>query len=170
MLCKFRFASVYALIYQQEFSAAQRFPQLDVHCSTVSVNSDTLCMKIRQAEIAVFNSYEVDFILESLCVCWLSVYCLVLLFSSSFNCVLLYDIHFKKTNKQQWRTCLQHSMNWKKSTLDTNWSTIIPYPVWGLESKFYHGTAVTGWNKVLKQAYNTEMSQHFNSTHILLLL
>jgi len=24
----------------------------------------------------------------------LSVYCLVLLFSSSFNCVLLYDIHF----------------------------------------------------------------------------
>ena len=74
------------------------FPQLDAHCSTVSVIRDTLCIKSRQADIAGFASYEIDFIIESLYVCVrLSVYCLLfsVFFFSFLNSVLLYDIHFK---------------------------------------------------------------------------
>ena len=44
------------------------FTQLNVHCSTASVIKDMLHIKGRQAEIPCFNSSDVDFILECLCV------------------------------------------------------------------------------------------------------
>jgi len=45
------------------------FLELDAHCSTFSVISYMLCIKSSQAGIVGYTSYEVDFILESLCVC-----------------------------------------------------------------------------------------------------
>ena len=50
------------------------FLQLDAHCSTVSVIRHMLCIKSSQAEIAGFTSYDVDFVLRSVCVSLLFVY------------------------------------------------------------------------------------------------
>jgi len=42
-----------------------------------SEHDQGMCVKSDQIEIAEFTSYDVDFIIESMCICWLSVFTLI---------------------------------------------------------------------------------------------